>query len=160
MNRWNKRAAEKVAEATPVLALKTHFNTAWDKFDIHKLSEAVLQPLKLVRAEWTDREGLSSEATPLIDDWYHWLDLAPYPPPFLEEYNQKEGLLPSPSLVKDVVWEDGSQMRYWLFDYSTAIFGNSRWLVSRKRNTNLGDLARKWNKLSLSNVPLYYTRRK
>jgi hypothetical protein len=45
-------------------------------------------------------------------------------------------------------------MRYWLFDYSTAIFGNSRWLVSRKRNANLGDLARKWNKLSLSDVPV------
>ncbi|KAF8835114.1 hypothetical protein BDN67DRAFT_1015835 [Paxillus ammoniavirescens] len=143
-----------MVETAPVLALKTYFNTAWDNFDIHKLSEAILQPLKLVCAEWMDREGLGSEATPLTDDWYHRLDLALYPLPFLEEFTRKEGLHQSPSLAKDVVWEDGSQMRYWLFDFSTAIFGNSQWLVSRKRNANLGDLTRKWNKLSLSDVPV------
>jgi hypothetical protein len=85
--------------------LKTHFNTAWDKFNIHELSEAVLQPLKLVRAEWMDQEGLGSEATPLTDHWYNQLDLAPYPPPFLDEFVKRKGCLQSPSLEKDVIWK-------------------------------------------------------
>jgi hypothetical protein len=72
-----------------------------------------------------DKEGLGSEATPLTDNWYQWLSLSLYPPLFQDDFIEKEGLRQSPSLVKDVTWEDGSQMRYWLFNYSTAIFGNS-----------------------------------
>ncbi|KIK76879.1 hypothetical protein PAXRUDRAFT_168541, partial [Paxillus rubicundulus Ve08.2h10] len=148
---WEKQYADKAAETTKVLALKTKFNLAWEKFNVHELSKAVLQPLLLVCSEWKDPEGLGSEATPLTKYWEDMLPLREDNlPEHLDEFIRREGLPENLFIGKKVVMEDSMfEKQYWLFDYTTAILGSSRWLVSHKRSKNLGDLARQWNQLSL-----------
>ncbi|KAF8427111.1 hypothetical protein L210DRAFT_786956, partial [Boletus edulis BED1] len=142
--RWNvKHEPRRTAEAERVIVLKTVFNDAWESFNIHELSEAMIQPIREYTANWVVRDS----AIPVSPK-----DLAALiPSSNLTNFQQvKEGLTTdtAPLLERTILYrDDEGEMRadkFNLLNYKYWIIGDRRFLLSRKRTSNVGDLVTQW----------------
>ena len=125
--RWDNRlSVHEKPQHGGVLVLKSEFNTAWNYFNAKELGETIIG----YWTEWLERAARGE---------YN----ADFPSCSGEEYGVGENWSPAP--IRDDPDRRVPDVR------NTKIF-SARWLVSRKRTNNLGDLTRLWKKLVLEKL--------
>ena len=130
--RWEKRFALRNADSTDdkgVLVLKTRFDDVWNWFSATELGEAVTKYWE----EWYER----AESSRWVND--------PSRPFIAPDPSHEHGITDiRPDLFTRVSDSAGEEM--FIPDLRKIGLLGSRWVVSRKRNTNLFDLANVWKK--------------
>ena len=131
--RWEKRFALRTADLNDdkgVLVLKTRFDDVWNWFSATELGETITKYWE----EWYERAELNQWST---DPSRPFLS----PDPLFEH-----GITDvRPDLFVKVNDSNGEEM--FIPDLRKIGLLGSRWVVSRKRNTNLFDLANVWKKV-------------
>ena len=144
--------------------LKTVFNDAWNSFNIHELEHVMIQPILQYMAEWRAREPLSYLSPDEVDNVIPMDSLlGNHVDVFVEEFAGRtlggasadviiEALSDrtAPLLKRLVTVQalDGelSTSEMNLLNYEYWILGNRRFLLSRKRTANVGDLVTRWRR--------------
>ena len=146
--RWENRFADKTAasheEHLTTIALKTHFNDAWDDFSINELVRHFSMPLALVQDTW--QQGWFGSIERPIEAWQLKL-------PFFE------GAVPFPKEDFPTLDRAVSSRDCWMetpdgvvfgkvtfFDLQKLLCDDAKWVVSRRRTTRFGDLALSWRR--------------
>ena len=131
--RWEKRFALRSADSTDdkgVLVLKTRFDDVWNWFSAIELGETITKYWE----EWYERADQGR---------YHMDPSRPFPAP---DSSYEHGITDvRPDLFARVKDDVGEEM--FVPDLRKIGLLGSRWVVSRKRNTNLFDLANVWKKV-------------
>jgi hypothetical protein len=164
LKRWEVKDTPKTDREERVIVLKTVFNDVWDNFNVHDLESHMIQTVRKYTAIWRAREP-NTYLRPSDEDFLipssalsgKNVDV------FVEEF---AGNTFSGRVYQDVVGElsdvtapllersclctdpDGG-MREELFNllnYEYWIFGDRRFLISRKKTKNLGDMVTRWRK--------------
>ena len=164
-HRWESKDTPRPELKEHVLVLKTEFNDAWDYFDVNQLCDTMMQPIRTTLSEWR-RGTLPTPAPPhqasaFIADG----DLSDRNVQrFLEEFSGNswtdldESLAvpldpgKAPLLAREWRIREGRGItsgRFNLINYENWIIGDRRWLLSRKRTDNVGDLATQWRRSRL-----------
>ena len=126
--RWADRLKDQVTRNAEVFVLKTRFNPVWAKFNVHDLG------LTVINTWQTELRKLRARNPELTD-------------------------LGNSSPVARLVDSGASRLRYAqatlevhrVLDVGSIGFYDRKWLVSRRRNTSLGDLTNVWKKAVLDN---------
>ena len=125
--RWDNRlSVHEKPQHGGVLVLKSEFNTAWNYFNAKELGETIIG----YWTEWLERAARGD---------YN----AEFPSCSGEEYGTGENWSPAP--IREDPRRRVPDVR------NTKIF-SARWLVSRKRTNNLGDLTRLWKNTVLEKL--------
>jgi len=136
--RWDKRfALRNASESTGdegVLVLKTRFDDVWNWFSATELGATITKYWE----EWYERAEKGSYSTSNPSQ------------PFPEEVEEHPHDLTDirPDLFTEVKVKGGSDTAF-VPDLRKIGLLRSRWIVSRKRNTNLFDLTNVWKKIVL-----------
>lgn len=129
--RWEKRLASRtpVEHDEEVLVLKTRYDDVWNWFSAAELGKAVTE----YWSEWYTRAESGR---------YFYDHARPFP---MDNPEADHGLKTvHPTLHAIVKGRDGEEM--FVPDLRKIGLLGSRWIVSRKRNTNLFDLSTQWKK--------------
>ena len=130
--RWDKRFLLRTSDSSEesVLVLKTRFDDVWNWFSATELGNTITKYWE----EWYERavDGRFSTSDPS----------RPFPKPDIG--NEHDLIDIRPELFKMILVE-GEEM--FVPDLGKIGILGSRWIVSRKRNTNLFDLANVWKKI-------------
>jgi hypothetical protein len=131
--RWEKRFALRNADTgeESVLVLKTRFDDVWNWFSATELGNTITKYWE----EWYERAETGRYSTTDVS--------RPFP-----EYDSEldHGVTDvKPGLFAEVLSSNGETN--WVPDLRKIGLLRSRWIVSRKRNTNLFDLANVWKKI-------------
>jgi hypothetical protein len=131
--RWEKRFALRNADTgeESVLVLKTRFDDVWNWFSATELGNTITKYWE----EWYERAETGRYSTTDVS--------RPFP-----EYDSEldHGVTDvKPGLFAEVLSSSGETN--WVPDLRKIGLLRSRWIVSRKRNTNLFDLANVWKKI-------------
>jgi len=145
--RWDSRLVVTDHSARDVFVLKSNFNPVWSRFDAKELGATIKKTWvdELLNEKFADprdrylpleMDGTSRPRDPAVEQ-------SAMRGPFTE----KEPF----TLVRKPVVTVGTEGSLSidtvpLYDVRKSGFLDRRWLVSRKRNTNLGDLASVWRK--------------
>ncbi|OBZ65050.1 hypothetical protein A0H81_14966 [Grifola frondosa] len=146
-----------VAE-TPFV-IKSHFSPSWSLFDVHKLGQSVVNSWLGSMASYRDAASKWNELTADA----RFLDLRTAVNPAARSFSEA-GHLGPPATAESVpdraglsftgglaqVGHSNSQELERVVDIGTIGFHNKKWLVSRRRNYNLGDFASMWKKTVLN----------
>jgi hypothetical protein len=148
--RWANRLSTKVEEdpARTFFTLKTHFNEAWKYLNVHELESRII-------AQWKDAGPL-----PVVTGKRKRLGGSSEPPKRRKINIGIQGLFPGQTRLR-VTHEDGSnveslgvggssfdndQQRRQEFKWTQQWIDTGKFLVSRRKNTQLWDITRGWNR--------------
>jgi hypothetical protein len=129
--RWNNRLRVESRDRPDVLVLKTHFNPAWNYFNAHELENTILGYMKewLVKADFGTLGGIEYPRTPA--DW---------PSTTIERHGFQLKTLDSKGEV------------IYIPDVRHINILQRKLIVSRKRTTNLMDLASAWKRIVIEQL--------
>lgn len=155
--RWEDRVADKAGDPSgdTFFTLKTHFNEAWGSFNVGELQSRILH-------QWRDfnsttiigkrKRGRDDQGRPTVRRARVTLQGAEYPGQSRLNFTSEDGRNPV-ELVGLAGARSGYALGIPLDNYRTMVSkGTEKWvntakfLVSRKRNTQLWDITRAWNK--------------
>ena len=144
--RWENRFADKTVasheEHLTTIALKTHFNDAWNDFSINELVRHISKPLALVQDTW--RQGWFGSIERPIEAWQLKLPFFDCPVPFpREDFPALDRAVSS----RDCWMETAEGVVYGkvtFFDLQQLLCDDAKWVVSRRRTKRFGDLALAW----------------
>jgi hypothetical protein len=168
--RWSHKMEQPIGEEAPAFVLKTKFNPAWDSFNVQELGRLITESWADSIAGLRNQDSLHTLSTPRWDPTRFDLDThleengvdgttvpvprnlrtsEPYSATLLTEGNAGSVLsgggeaLIRTGRLRPV----GTQFEVErVLDVSKVGFFDKRWLVSRKRTSNVADLISIWNK--------------
>ena len=162
-HRWQAKDLPKPVSTESVMVLKTMINDTWESFSINELSNIILQTIRSYTNEWRQREpGL-----PITAEWESALIPTSLLTPnnvdrFVEEFaGGSLGNRSTPEMIiKGLSVQTAPLMERFvpsrdeegndvmipvnLLNYEYWIIGDRRFLISRKRTKNVGDLITQW----------------
>ena len=146
--RWENRFADRTAasheEHLTTIALKTHFNDAWNNFSINELVHHISKPLALVQDTW--RQGWFGSLERPIEAWQLKLPFFGCSIPFpREDFPALDWAVSS----RDCWMETADGVVYGkvtFFDLQQLLCDDAKWVVSRRRTKRFGDLALTWRR--------------
>jgi len=167
--RWSHKMEQTIGEEAPAFVLKTKFNPSWDSFNVQELGRLITESWADSLAGFRNHASLSASLSKPrwdparfdVDTYLDDTEAAGITIPVPRSLRTSEPYLePSGS---QSVWspEDGCLIRTGclvrvghspqleverVLDVSKVGFFDKRWLVSRKRTSNVADLISIWNK--------------